>query len=910
MSSDVYIPKNEKEGEYLQKVREQKLVLGKKLNYFADEKIDGESLNDIIEEMLTQYLKLNVVVEKKSWSDLKSNFKAGNIDILNFLTYSEKRSNYSLFTDSIIEENLIVVSRDKKMNTLEDLNDMLVYVTRDTIYETFLKRFINKNDLTLKYSTLDDVEIEKKYPYVTSDLNAIGEKHTLNLGRIPGSSIGISKKYPELANIINSCLEEKYRKRIDNWVQKRQELIFKNKIDEVLTEEEKNYLKQILVLNVGYRQIDSVSRYSSEENRYIGVVPRILYYLSERLGIEIKEKNQFQILSWEDTKNKFQNKEMDLMILSKRPEREEELVFTQKITDLKFYEIKNLEVSKNFKKEKIGVLKGSVEESVAKEYFPKKNISLYSNENRLMQDFKNKRLSKILTLNINRYDITAYDVNLLETLPINIALRKEDVILRDIFNKALDKFINIEEVSGLTELARQRREIKQKKADKNTTSLVALFCIFLGGIAMYQTFKSLVHKNKNKELLRDELTGLYSRRLYNEFCKNNKKIEGYAVLLDLNNFKTLNDSYGHDYGDKVLIEVAKNLSNIFSEDYVFRISGDEFYIFTNFKHNLKSKLEILKKEFKTSNMLRGYNISFSLGYYYKKENISMIEAFKYADMAMYSAKRKKEEWYEEATEALIQKNKRRIKIENLLQKNLDKEFYPVFQKKYELETGKIIGAEALTRWESKELGKVAPDEFIQVAEELGVIYKIDYKIAENAMKEVQRLLLQKMVSQNFRMSFNMSAETFRRKDSIDIILNLLDKYSLKGENLELEITESMFLEDHVEVSAKLKRLGERGIYISIDDFTAGYSTVGLLATLPIDVVKFDKSLILNVSQDSEKGKSIYIGLMNMIKSLELKVVAEGIELEEQFQFLKDIGILYGQGYYLNKPEKGVVLDWV
>ncbi|MGL4988983.1 MAG: EAL domain-containing protein, partial [Cetobacterium sp.] len=335
-----------------------------------------------------------------------------------------------------------------------------------------------------------------------------------------------------------------------------------------------------------------------------------------------------------------------------------------------------------------------------------------------------------------------------------------------------------------------------------------------------------------------------------------------------------------------------------------------FYIFTNFTYNVDMKLAALKKEFKTSNMLRSYSISFSLGYYYKKDNISIVEAFKYADMAMYSAKRKKEEWYEEATEAFIQKNKRKKRIENLLQQNLDKEFYPVFQKKYELETGDIIGAEALTRWESKELGRVDPDEFILIAEELGVIHKIDYKIAENAMKEVQRLLLQKIVNQDFRMSFNMSAETFRKKDSIDIILKLLDKYSLEGKNLELEITESMFLEDHFEVSTKLKKLGERGIYISIDDFTAGYSTVGLLATLPIDVIKFDKSLISNISKDSEKGKSIYIGLMNMIRSLELKVVAEGIEFEEQFQFLKEIGILYGQGYYLNKPEKGIVLDCV
>ncbi|WP_407537488.1 EAL domain-containing protein [Cetobacterium somerae] len=215
----------------------------------------------------------------------------------------------------------------------------------------------------------------------------------------------------------------------------------------------------------------------------------------------------------------------------------------------------------------------------------------------------------------------------------------------------------------------------------------------------------------------------------------------------------------------------------------------------------------------------------------------------------------------------------------------------------------MIGAEALTRWNNNLLGEIYPDEFIPIAENLGLIYKVDYKIAEEAVKKTKQLLRDNIVDKNFRMSFNMSIETLKRKDVVEVILDILKKYSLSGKNLEIEITESTFLNDAEDVVVKLNKFRENGIYLSIDDFTAGYSTVGLLTTLPIDVVKFDKSLISSINEESERGKNVYLGLTNMIKSLKLKVVAEGIEEREQFEFLKEIGVSYGQGYYFGKPER-------
>ncbi|MGL5204400.1 EAL domain-containing protein [Cetobacterium sp.] len=902
-STERYIPKNKEERDYLEKARERTFKVGVvQKNYFASEKIDGVSLNDIVEDMFRSYLGMNVAIEKREWDENYSNFKNGELDILTYLTPSEDRINYALFTQGIIEENLVVVSRDKKIDTINDLNGLEVYVTQNSIYQKFLERLIDKNSLDLKYIEVSDIGDKRPFSYVDSDLNTIGEKNKLILGRLPKATLGLLKEHDELVKIIDNSLDEKYGALIKNWFEKRKEKIFKDKLDKLLTENEKQYLTDLPVLRVAYGDIEKISTYSSLENRYIGIAPRIINYISEKTDIQVIESVNLRKTNWRAWKEKLSDGYIDMMLLSKTSEREKEFLFTNKLSDLNIYEITDLN-SENKTNKTIGVIKDSIEEKVALEYFINSKIKRYESEEKINQDFKRKKIDTILSINADNYDISKYTVRVLDVVPMNIVLKKEHIILRDIFNKVIDEFINIDEFMQDSEITRRKTELYEKRAHKNIIVLIVISCFFLSILVMHQTAKMQKHKKTTKELLKDDLTGLYSRRVYNEFCRENIKLEGCAILLDLNNFKSVNDTYGHDYGDKILIEVGKCLQKVFNKDYIFRISGDEFYVFLNCIEDVELKFRKLKKIFKDSTILRNYNISFSLGYYYKKDDVTMIDAFKYADMAMYFAKREKKEWYEEATDEFINQNARKKKLEILIKKGFDKEFYAVFQGKYDLNNKDLIGAEALTRWNNSDLGLVSPIEFIPIAEELGMIHKIDYKIAELAVKETKKMLSQKRVKDDFRMSFNMSVETFRRDDVVEYIFSLLEKYSLDGKNLEIEITESMFLKDAKNVILKLQKLSEKGIYISVDDFTAGYSTVGLLTTLPIDVVKFDRSLMATICENSDKGRSVYIGLAKMIKSLKLKVVAEGIEGKEQYEFLKEIGINYGQGYYLGKPER-------
>lgn len=901
ISMDVYIPRNQKEKSYLEKIRDKQLILGVKTNHFSDDKIEGESLNDIIVELFNSYLQLNVKVKEERWDILHSDFQKGKIDIINFLTKTNEREKFTVFSNKILTEELVIISKDKNLNAPEDLNGVEIYISENSIHEKIIERFKVKNELQLKIIKTDNMDAENIKYFAKTNLSAIGESNKLNISGLPEASIGVKKEYENLNAIINNALEERYNMRIQNWLKKRRELIFKNKFFNSLTKEEYEYLKNLEPLKITYGNIENVSNYSFKDKKFAGVLPNLLSCLFRKLDINISQDKNLKKVEWADIYESFDRGEIDILTLSRTPEREKKFIFTRKIYNLNVYQIESLKSSSSTRR--IGVIKNSIEESVSKEHFLEKNIKIYTNRENMISDLKNGRLTTILSLNPDIYDRKKYNIKILEDVPINLALNKDKTMLRDILNKAILDMVDLKDILKTSDLDRKKEILHEQERHKRMINIIILSCVILLLLTAYQSFKVIMHKKKNKELLRDELTGLYSRRVFNEFCKKNESLAGCTLLLDLNNFKSLNDTYGHDYGDKVLVEAGKLLKKSFKDDYIFRISGDEFYIFSCYSVNIKFKIKKLETLFKTSDLMKKYNISFSLGYYIKREKDSMNYAFKYADLAMYSAKKDRENWTQEATYDFIKSKKRKKMIENIIDISIDTEFYPVFQEKYELKNGKIIGAEALTRWENKLLGQIFPDEFIPITESLGLIHKIDYRIAEEAIKKTKQLLEKGRVDREFRMSFNMSVETLRKKDVVDYIFSLLDKYSLNGKNLEIEITESTFLDDVDEVVAKLNKFRERGIYISIDDFTAGYSTVGLLTTLPIDVIKFDKSLMSSISEDSERGKNVYLGLTNMIKSLKLKVVAEGIEERDQFEFLKKIGVSYGQGYYFGKPQK-------
>ncbi|MGL4946248.1 MAG: EAL domain-containing protein, partial [Cetobacterium sp.] len=212
-----------------------------------------------------------------------------------------------------------------------------------------------------------------------------------------------------------------------------------------------------------------------------------------------------------------------------------------------------------------------------------------------------------------------------------------------------------------------------------------------------------------------------------------------------------------------------------------------------------------------------------------------------------------------------------------------------------------LGAEALARWQSEKLGFIYPNEFIGLAEEYKKVFLIDYKIAEETLKFIKKIPEKYLNENNFKISFNISLQTFEREDFLDTITNLIDKYEISSKNIEVELTETILALNLSTVIEKINELKKKKIHVSIDDFTAGNSSVSLLSILPVDTIKFDKSILDRITDENNIAQNIYKGLIDMVKTADFKIVSEGIETQEQLDFLKKNMVKTGQGYIFSKP---------
>ena len=235
---------------------------------------------------------------------------------------------------------------------------------------------------------------------------------------------------------------------------------------------------------------------------------------------------------------------------------------------------------------------------------------------------------------------------------------------------------------------------------------------------------------------------------------------------------------------------------------------------------------------------------------------------------------------------------------------MENEFIPYFQPKVNLITNEVVGCEALIRWKHFSGKMIYPDSFISIAEENNTIIDLDLMIAEKSIEIVKYWLDNKMVSPDFRLSFNLSAKTFISPGILLKIMTILSKNQYNPKNLEIELTETIVISDYDHFSNIIKELNLLGINIALDDFTAGYSSTEYLTNLKIDTVKLDRALIIETENDSEKGikkRGMYRMLTQMINQMGLNVVSEGLDDEKHYNLIKEAGVQIGQGYYFSKP---------
>ncbi|WP_193559166.1 EAL domain-containing protein [Shewanella donghaensis] len=429
-------------------------------------------------------------------------------------------------------------------------------------------------------------------------------------------------------------------------------------------------------------------------------------------------------------------------------------------------------------------------------------------------------------------------------------------------------------------------------------------------------FTDITSRKKAEEDLRilanfDPLTGLPNRTLFqdrlNQAVTKAHRSKSIVALffLDLDRFKHINDSMGHHIGDLLLKAVAIRLQNSVRDgDTVARLGGDEFTIILEGIAKLKSVTIIADKvlnAFKKPFLLEDKNITVSpsIGIsLYPNDADDTTSLIKYADTAMYHAKSLGRNNFQFYTKDLNKYATRHVELEAGLKEAIQKnEMFLVYQPKFDIQTKRIIGVEALLRWESKTLGFISPVEFIPLAEETGMINAIGHWAIDQACNQLASWHRQGF--EHISVAVNLSARQLKA-DIISTIEVALAVSGLPASALELELTESMIMgnpQDSVTVLSQLKALG---LTIAIDDFGTGYSSLSYLKRFPIDTLKVDREFVRDIIEDPDDA-AITCAIITLAHSLELNVVAEGVETQEQLDFLKHEGCDQVQGFLLSKP---------
>lgn len=425
----------------------------------------------------------------------------------------------------------------------------------------------------------------------------------------------------------------------------------------------------------------------------------------------------------------------------------------------------------------------------------------------------------------------------------------------------------------------------------------------------------------NEELsfasLHDSLTGLPNRHnLYTQLqlmvANANRYEQKFAVLfLDLDHFKNINDTLGHNVGDELLKSVAQKLkSTIRENDIVARIGGDEFIIILNdfsevgvLEPVITKILTLFHQEWNIKNHFLRLSTSIGVAIY-PDDSKEIDELMKYADIAMYKAKSEGRDQFSFFTATLNVKVHEEVAIANDMYRAFENgEFELYYQPKIHIASGKIIGAEALIRWNHYTKGMIAPDQFIHIAENTGFILKLGTWVIEETVSAIRRL--QDEGYESVHISCNVSTRQFQNLSLYGEIKEAIHINNIDPGLLSIEITESVML-DYLDVTLEvLKKIKALGVHICMDDFGTGYSSLSYLRQFPIDSLKIDKSFVDDISC-SQKNETILLNtIIAMGKTLNLNVIAEGVEEEYQMEYLKMRGCEFYQGYYFSKaiPEK-------
>jgi diguanylate cyclase (GGDEF)-like protein len=429
-------------------------------------------------------------------------------------------------------------------------------------------------------------------------------------------------------------------------------------------------------------------------------------------------------------------------------------------------------------------------------------------------------------------------------------------------------------------------------------------------VSTSQSASEELERQLRYQALHDSLTGLANRDLFSNRVNHAIQQIGRShtttavLFLDVDNFKALNDAFGHDTGDEILTAVAERLEGcIRVVDTAARLGGDEFAVLLTDMANADDP------DIVAARILEAMGFVFSIGKTEHQLSVSIglaindnphlagRELLRQADVAMYAAKAAGKNAFVVFDQTMDEEVSSKVKLEGQLKRAIyTDELEALFQPIVELATGRVIGAEALLRWIHPTEGRLTPDKFLPMAEESGFVAELDAWILNKACTRAAAWTEE--LGREIRISVNLSGRTLQREDLVDTVASVLQETGLKPRNLVLEMTESVFVQSRD--GKKLRELKDLGIRLALDDFGTGYSSLNYLRRFPIDILKIDRSFVGELGERT-RGGNLTKAIVQMADALQLESIAEGIETQDQADVLVGLGVVRGQGFFYHRP---------
>ena len=556
------------------------------------------------------------------------------------------------------------------------------------------------------------------------------------------------------------------------------------------------------------------------------------------------------------------------------------------------------------------------------EEYPNYQFVLYENDEACFDAIVNREVDLSVQSDYKINELGVYDEykeirklkNIADEFDVAFTIQTEDKILVDIIDKTLSSLSeatvsniinsNIEyiESRGVT-----IEEFLQMYLGDIIIILIVASALIIG-LVMYSKFKK-EQKSKEKAYT-DSLTGLPSVEKFRidvePLLESKEKENFYAIAIDIDKFKVINDMFGYDHGDNVIAYLGRVCKEgLSTEDYITRLGADNFMVFkkTRDVHDVYAYLNRIFERVAKDIKLRDahFRLILKAGIYrIHQEDVILSNVLDRANLAKKNMKKSHESSYNEYSEAMRQKNIEDKVVENDMEEALkSRQFQIYLQPQIDLITKKIVSAEALVRWLHPEKGMIPPFQFIPVFENNGFITRLDLYVWEEAIRTIAEWRKQSKIA--VPIAINLSRIDMEREGIIESLCALMRKYDLDSEWIKTELTESIYLEDEKRILEQMGKLKKFGFKIAVDDFGSGYSSLHLLKSMPVDILKIDKSF-LDITPDMQYREEILLrDVVEMGKNLGLQIIMEGVETVEQSDFLEAIGCDVVQGYYYGKP---------